>query len=158
MRVESVVADSHDHGASDYLGGISAGVILIILAVTYFIYPFDFHLITNYFGSMIALQRYIKPPASLLMTASFFLNFVGVWSVVLAGLRLAIQKSIRKSIGDLAGAAFDFFLAFLLISYAENVITTEKVFEYFIIGALLLVVANIVTQFVFQRERHLSTH
>ena len=157
MGMESVLVDSHSYGAPDYLGGISAGLILVILAVTYFVYPFDFHLITNYFGSMITLQRYIEPPASLIMTASFFLNVVGVWSVVLAGLRLAIQKSIRKSIGELSGAAFKFFLAFLLISYAENVITTGKVLEYFIIGAVLLVVTNIAIQFVFQRERHLNT-
>ena len=157
MRVESVLADSHSYSPPDYLSGISAGIVLIILAVTYFMYPFDFHLITNYFVSMIALQRYIKPPASLIMTASFFLNVVGVWAVILAGLRLAIQKSIRKSTGDLSGAAFDFFLAFLLISYAENVITTGNVLEYFIIGAVLLVVTNIAIQLVFQRERHLNT-
>lgn len=144
------VAVSHRYVAPDYLGGISAGVILIILAVTYFVYQFDFHLISNYFGSMIALQRYIKPPVSVLMTASFFFNVVGVWSVILSGLRLTIQRSVRKSIGDLVGAAFDFFLAFLLYSYAENVLTTEKVFEYFFVGVALLMVANIVSQFLFR--------
>ncbi len=147
------VADSHYHVASDYLGGISAGVVLIALAVTYFMYPFDFHLISNYLGNMIALQRYIKPPVSLLVTASFFFNVVGAWSVVLAGLRLTIQKSIRRSIGDLAGAAFDFFLAFLLYSYAENVLTTANVFEYFLVGAISLVVVNIVSQFLVRHER-----
>ena len=77
---------------------------------------------------------------------------------MLSGLRLTIQKSIRRSMRDLAGAAFDFLLAFLLYSYAGNVLTTGNVFEYFLVGATSLLVVNIVSQFLIRQERPQSSY
>jgi hypothetical protein len=125
---------------SDYLGAASSGVILIILAITYFRYPFDFTLISDYIQRMATLQRYIKPPTAFFVPAIFFFNAVGVWSLVLGGLRVVFQRSLRRAIGDFAGGLFIFFFAFLLSSYADNVIRGWTVLAYLIVGIGLLVI------------------
>jgi len=48
----------------------------------------------------------------------FFFYAVGVWDIVLSGLRIVVEKNVKKALGDLFGCFFSFFCAFLLTKYA----------------------------------------
>jgi len=137
---------------ADYLGALSAGVILIVLAVTYIRYPINFSLIVDYFQSLIVSQRYVKPPLALLNPAIFFFNVVGVWSLVLSGLRIVLQRSVRRAIGDFAGGLFSLFFAFLLTNYANNILRGQAVLAYFIVGIGLLMVVNAIISFAYPKR------
>jgi len=136
-------------GEVDYLGALSAGVILIILAVAYIRYPFEIPMVVSYFENMISGQRFIKPPLALLTPAIFFFNVVGVWSLALSGLRVILQRSVRRAIGDFTGALFSFFLAFLLTNYANDVLSERVVLAYLVVGIGLLVIVNAIVAFAY---------
>jgi len=133
----------------DVLGLASAGVILIILALTYLRNPIVPSVIIDYLESMGNQGAFIKPPSILLNAAIFFLYAVGLWGIVQAGLRLVFQRSVGKALGDLVGAFFSFFLAFLLARYDVNVFTGRMTLAFFIIGLGLLVIANAIVHFAF---------
>jgi hypothetical protein len=137
---------------TDYLGALSAGVILIILAITYLRYPIDIYVVVSYFESLIVRQRYVKPPLALFDPAIFFFNVVGVWSLVLSGLRIVFQRSVRRAVGDFAGALFSFFFAFLLREYANNVLRGQAVLAYFIVAIGLLVIVNAIVSFAYKEK------
>lgn len=141
------------------LGAISAGVILIILAVTYLIYEptINFSTIVDYFERMGNLKTFIKPPIFLFDPAIFFFNAIGVWSLILSGLRIVFQRSAGKATGDVTGAFFSFFTAFLLTNYAADVFTEQTTLAYFIIGIGILVIINGVIYFAFPERKVLKT-
>lgn len=133
----------------DVLGAISAGVILIILALTYIRYPVDPSMIVAYFQKMAAHRTFIKPPLILFDLTVFFLYAVGLWGIVLSGLRIIIERSIRKTLGDLIGSFFSFFCAFLLTSYAVDVFAGLTTLAYFVVAIGLLVIVNAIVNFAF---------
>lgn len=127
---------------TDLLGLVSAGIILVILGFTYFRYTIDFSVITNYIQNMANSKVFVKPPLVLIDPMIFFFYAVGVWGIILSGLRVFLEKSVRKALSDLFGCFFAFFCAFLLSNYAANVLTTRMVGAYFIIAIGLLIAAN----------------
>lgn len=134
---------------------ISAGVILIILAVIYLMYAstINFSEIVDYFERMGNLKTFIKPPTFLFDPAVFFFNAVGVWTLILSGLRIVFQRSVGKAIGDVTGAFFSFFIAFLLTNYASDIFTGQTTLAYFIIGIGILVIVNGVIYFAFPERK-----
>lgn len=140
---------------TDMLGVISAGVVLIVLAVTYLRYPIDPSIIGDYFENMAVNGHFIKPPLILFDLAIFFFNAVGVWGIVLSGLRIALERSVRKAIQDLTGGSFSFFCAFLLTNYSVDVFTWQIALAYFIIAIGLLVTANSIIHLAFP-ERYVK--
>lgn len=135
---------------TDYLGMVSTGIVLILLAITYFRYPIDFYLIIDYVQRITSSQSYIKPPQTFFPPAIFFFNIIGIWSLTLTVLRLISQRSVHKSIGDFAGAVFSFFIAFLLTNYANNTISGRTILAYLIVGVGLLIIINILITFAFR--------
>jgi len=135
----------------DILGAISAGVVLIIIALTYIVYieKIDPTIIIEYFEGMAEQGTLRKPPLILFDPAIFFLYAVGVWGIVLSALRIILQRSARKALGDLIGGFFSFFLAFLLTNYAADLFTGRTTLAYFIIAIGLLVIVNTIIHFVF---------
>jgi len=141
------------------LDAISAGVILIILAVIYLIYEpnINFSSIIDYFKMMGNLKTFIKPPLFIFDPAIFFFNAVGLWSIILSALRIVIQRSVVKAIGDVTGAFFSFFIAFLLTNYAADIYTWQTTLAYFIIGIGILVIVNGVIYFVLPERKVTKT-
>jgi len=133
----------------DTLGAISFGAILIILAVTYMQYPIDLSIITGYFGSMTSQGAFVKPPSILFDLAIFFLYAAGVWGIILSGLRIILQRSVRMALGDLMGGLFSFFCAFLLTNYAADAFTGRMTLAYFVIAIGFLVILNAIAYFAF---------
>jgi len=137
----------------DLLGLISAGVIIILVGLTYYRYMIDLSMISNYIQNMADKKVFIKPPLALLNPMIFFFNAVGVWGIVLSGLRIALEKNIRKAMGNFCGCLFSFFCAFLLTNYAANVFTEQIVGAYFFIAVGLLIVANVVISLIFPEKK-----
>jgi len=134
---------------SDILGAVSAGVILILIALTYMRYPIDPSTIVDYFESMTVQRTFIKPPLIFFDAAIFFFYAVGTWGIVLSGLRLVFQRSVRRALGDLVGGFFSFFFALLLSRYAGGVFTWRTTLAYFIVAIGLLVIVNAIIHIAF---------
>jgi hypothetical protein len=100
------------------IGAISAGAFLIILALTFLRYPTVFTVMGDYFRSMGDLGTWIRPPRLMLDAAWFFFVTVGLWTFVVAALRLLVQRSPRRALRDLVGGLFSLYVAFVLAGYA----------------------------------------
>lgn len=139
---------------TDILGAVSAGAILIILAVTYLTYPIDWSVIQSYLENMGRMGRYIRPPAILFDPAILFFSLIAIWSIALSGLRVLLERNLRRAISDLGGGLFSFLIAFLLTSYRDDMITERSVLALLIIGIGAIVILNaLVSPFI---RRHLS--
>jgi hypothetical protein len=138
----------------DYIGALSGGVILIILAVTYLRFPVGLTVISSYFETMLLQLRYIRPPQAFFSPTIFFFEAVVLWSIVVSMLRLVLQRSVRGAIGNFSGALFSFFVAFLLANYAGGTIAGRTLLAYFIVGIGLLAIVNALAS---HRERNPAT-
>jgi len=147
----STVGVKEKRPEQDVLGLASVGVILILIALTYIRNPISPSVIIDYFEIMGNKGTFIKPPPIFFDAGVFFLYAVGVWGIVLSGLRMIFQRSTRKSLGDLVGAFFSFFLAFILTQYANNVFSGHLALAYFVIGVGLLVIINAILHFAIPR-------
>jgi hypothetical protein len=133
---------------------LTGGVILIILAVTYLRFPIGLTVIPSYFETILLQQRYIRPPQILFNPTIFFFQAVGLWSIVVSILRLVLQKSVRKAIGDFSGVLFAFFVAFLLANYADGTIAGRTLLAYFIVGIGLLAIVNALASYQEKTRSH----
>lgn len=138
---------------ADFLGLMSGGVILIVLALTYLRYPLTFSIIVDYLENLASRQGYIKPPLVLFGPVIFFLYAVGVWGLILSALRVVLQGRVRGAVGDLIGGLFAFFCAYLLTSYANDAITGRGLLAYFIMAIGLIVIINAVIYFAYPERR-----
>ena len=139
--------------SSDLLGLISVGAFLVLVGLTWYRYAIDPSMISNYIQKMVDKNVFIKPPLSLLDPMIVFFYAVGAWGIVLSGLRLVLEKNVRKAMGDLFGCFFSFFCAFLLTNYAANVFTEQIMGAYFIVAIGLLIAANAIVSLVFREKK-----
>lgn len=141
--------------AGDLLGILSLGVVLILFAVTYLRYPGAPAALLEYVEMMVVLERYVKPPRILLDAAGFLFYAAGVWGLVLATLRMVVQRSVGRAMSDLTGAVFALVVAYLATGYAVDRYTGRTVVAYVIIAAGVLVIVNAVIR-VRSRRRPLA--
>lgn len=137
----------------DLLGLISVGVVLILVGLTYYRYTIDPSVIGNYIQNMADKKVFIKPPLALLDPMIFFFYAVGAWGIVLSGLRIVLERSVKKALGDLSGCFFSFFCAFLLTNYAANAFNEQIMGAYFVIAIGLIIVANVIISLVFPEKK-----
>ena len=137
----------------DLLGLISAGVVLILVGFTWYRYAIDPSVISNYVQNMVDKNVFIKPPLALLDPMIFFFYAVGIWGIVLSGLRIVVEKNVKKALGDLFGCFFSFFCALLLTNYAANVFTEQIIGAYVIVAIGLLVTANAIVSLVLREKK-----
>lgn len=117
------------------IGAISAGAVLIIVALTFFRYPDIFTIMGDYFRSMGELGAFFRPPRVVLDAASFFFASVGLWTFVVTVLRLLAQSSPRRALNDVVGGMFSLYVAFVVSAYAALRVGG--------IGALALIIAGL---------------
>ena len=137
-----------------FLGALSAGVILIILAIAYLRYPNVFSAFVGYLRSWEFAQGFVRPPPVLVEPVVFFLEGVAVWSLVLAVLRMIVQRSTRRAVGEVVGALFCLFVAFLLTEYIGDVYAGRTVLAYLVIGVGCVVVLNALASAAFPDRHH----
>ena len=131
-----------DRGESELLGRISVGVILVIIAIAYMQYPLKPSTFIDYLHDMVDLGTFIKPPLIFFDLAIFFFYALGVWNLVLSGLRIVFQWNVRKALSDLSGGLFAFLSAFILDNYAVDLFTRWTALGYFIAGIGCLIVVR----------------
>ena len=137
---------------TDILGGLSAGVVLILLAISYLRYPVAPETVTSYLQRLATQRVFLKPPISILNLGIFFFYASGAWGLVLSALRLVVQRNSRQTLTDLLGALFSIYSGFLLTNYLEDVITSQGAFAYFIVGIVILIVGNAVVYLAFKER------
>ena len=135
------------------MGALTAGVILIILAVTYLRYPGVVSAFDSYMRNLGGARGFVKPPRILIEPWVFFFEAIALWTFVLAVLRIVLQRSLRRAVGDAVGALFSLFVAFLLTNYAEDIYAGRTVLAFFVIGVGLIVVVNALISFTFPDRR-----
>jgi hypothetical protein len=139
----------------DFLGIVSGGVVLILLAITYIQYPISLSVLTNYLENMATQGVFLKPPLQLIDFAVFFLNAAGLWGIALTVLRIIFEHNIRKAFSDLVGGFFSFFIAYLVTNYARGSFTGHATLAYFIMSLGLLIIANAAVYFIpSKRDRY----
>ena len=124
------------------MSAVSAGVILIILALTYLRHPNASSAFVNYVRALELSSGFVRPPPVLVESGIFFLEAVAVWSLVLAVLRIVVQRNGRRAVGEVAGALFCLFVAFLLTEYISDIFAGRTVLGYLVIGAGFVVIVN----------------
>ena len=138
---------------ADMLGILSAGVILILLALTYIRHPVSPFVLLSYFQNIVAQRVFIKPPLPVFNFAIFFLYTAGVGGIVLAGLRIVLQRSVKNALRDLFGGFFSFVCAFLSTNYAQDVFDGQTTAAYFVVAIGLFVVINSLLHFTFPENQ-----
>jgi hypothetical protein len=137
---------------SDILGGLSFGVVLILLAITYIRYPVAPETVITYIQRLANQRVFLKPPVILLNFSIFFFYASGAWGLVLSALRLLIQHNTRQTVTDLLGAFFSLYCGYLLTNYLEDVITSQGAFAYFIVGIGVLIIGNAVIYLLLKKH------
>ena len=137
---------------SDVLGGLSAGVVLILLAITYLRYPVAPETVIIYIQRLANQRVFLKPPVVLLSFSIFFFYASGVWGFVLSTLRLLIQRTVRQTLTDLLSAVFSIYCGYLLTNYLEDTITSQGAFAYFIVGLGFLIIGNAVIYLLLKKH------
>ncbi len=137
---------------SDLLGGLSVGVVFILLAITYIRYPFAPQTVITYIQRLANQRVFLKPPIILLNFGIFFFYASGAWGLILSALRLLIQRNIRQTGTDLLSAFFSLYCGYLLTNYLEDVITSQGAFAYFIVGLGVLIIGNAVIYLILKER------
>jgi hypothetical protein len=101
----------------DVLGAISAGGVLIIMALTWLVNSNLFTLLINYFQSFEVYGRPVMPPYALAQPLVFFLDGIGIWGIVIGGLRLALMHFPRKAVENIMAGVFWLTLSYLLSEF-----------------------------------------
>ena len=136
----------------DIIGPLSAGVILILLAITYIRYPINLSIIINYLQTIATQKTYIKPPSILSDSVIFFVFTMGIWKFILSGLRIVLQSKIRKAAEDFIGGVFILVFVFLITNYAADIYTGRTTLAYTIIAFGFLVISNLIIHFLTQER------
>ena len=152
-RFSSGPSRRHRREDTDFFRALTAGVILIILAVTYLRYPGVVSAFDSYMRRFGDARGFVKPPRILIEPWVFFFEAIALWTFVLAVLRIVLQRSLRRAVGDAVGALFSLFVAFLLTNYADDIYAGRTVLAFFVIGVGLIVVVNALISFAFPDRR-----
>lgn len=138
---------------TDIVGLLSAGAILIILAVDYILNPVSPSTILDWIERMGNLNMFLKPPMALLTFFEYFFYAVAVWSILVAAIRVMMGMPWRRITGDIAGALFTFLLAFLIGRYAANAISVTSLVAYVVIGVGFVIILQSAVNYAL-RERY----
>lgn len=129
---------------SDILGGLSVGIVLILLAISYIRYPVAPEAVIAYIQRLANQRLFLKPPVIILNFSIFFFYTSGAWGLVLSALRLILTSNIRHTLTDLLSAFFSIYCGYLLTNYLEDVVRSQGAFAYFIVGIGVLIIGNAV--------------
>jgi len=105
----------------DFLGGISAGVVLIIIAAFFLLHRGVFPDVVAWLRGWGASGPTMIPE-SLLPPLIWFLTVVGVWSLVLAFIRMVSGLGRKSSVSDAFSGMFMLSAAYMLRMYASGLI------------------------------------
>jgi hypothetical protein len=134
-------------------GAVSAGVVLLLLALTVLRYPSIFTVLGDYFTSMGDTGTLLRPPSLILHAGAFFFAAVGLWTLALAVMRFLVQRSSRRALGDVVGALFSFLVAFVLSGYAAGRYGGGTSIALIVVGLGAVIIANGVIAAATRRQK-----
>jgi hypothetical protein len=130
----------------DFLGAVSFGVFIIIVAVIWLSNPkFPFQII-DYFRSFETYGRPVLPPPNLLSLIGDFAVAFGTWLIILGALRIVFQLYAWRSIGDMVGGIFFIYVSHLISDFVQNRKDVAMIFPLVIIGLGVAVIVGEVGQ------------
>jgi len=127
------------------LGTVSFGVFLLIVAATWMLYPLLPTEIITYLTSLpsrsAVLGQPVMPPLTLFKPAIFFAYVLGVWLLILAGIRAVAH--VHGASSDAAGGVFFVACAFLFGLYTQGRVPARTLTPIIIIllGAVVTIAA-----------------
>ena len=130
------------------LGLVSAGVVLIILALTWLSYPDILTMLTDYFQSWAIHMGPVLPPQRLGAAIIFFLNLSGVWGLIIGGLRIVFMHHPRRAVGNVAGGVFAIYLAYILSGYYAGTVAANTLLPLFLVGLGILIIINVIGEII----------
>ena len=119
-------------------GAVSIGAFLIIIAVTWMYHPWLPSEILAYFKSFGTFGYPVAPPLILFKPTIFFAYVLGIWLLVLAGIRAIAHVGGVSS--DAAGGVFWIFCSYFLGLYAQGGISA-----WMIIPVLVILLGILIT-------------
>ena len=134
----------------DYLGLISFGIFLIIIAYIFITNPWipsDFFDWTDKLG-----QGIFQPSERLIFVFAFFLGLIGVSNFIIATVRFALKQPWRKPLSDILGGVGLLSFAYFINLYGQGLLSWQLALVQSIIVVGLLVIIYGVIVFYFGRR------
>ena len=133
----------------DYSGLISLGMFLIIVGIVFVIDRNLFSDFELWIKQVTEEQVLTRPPESLITSAMIFFGLIGLSDFFKAGIRLWIDKSKKRVLGDiLSGIALVLF-TYLIHLYAIYALTWQQVLAIEAIAVGLLVIFYSIVRYMF---------
>ena len=118
----------------DPLGIVNFGLFLLIVGV---VFSYNSSIIQNFVSWIQSLANqgtFVRPPISLISSASLFFGGLGVANLFVAVLRLMIDKVWRRILSDLLSGVGLLSFAYLINLYGEHLIAWTQVLAF---GAII---------------------
>ena len=131
----------------DYLGVVSFGFFLIIVAYIFFTNPW---IPSDVFDWIEKLgQGLFDPSTRLIFIFALFLGLIGLSNFILAGIRIALRQSWRRPLKDILGGFGLLLFAYLINLYGQGFLTWQiaLVLGIVVIGLLVITYGVIIAYF-----------
>lgn len=136
-----------------YFDLISFGGFLIIVGLTFFLYP-DIPLEIRVLFETLSEKHVFRPSPYLSEAAAIFFTMIGILNFVIGGMRLTAGWSWQRSLQDAFWGIALVFLGYLIWLYSEGTIGGWLVWPTFLIVAGILVAVNgLIRYYYAPRER-----
>lgn len=129
---------------SDPLGLVSLGVLLVLVAFTWFYYPsaspqiqpFIQDLMTNYLPTKVYVELYAA--------FTFFAYLYGGWLLILAVIRVALKHELTRILGSATGGGAMAGFGYIVNEYSHNLIAgNELILQIIIVVGIVLAVNSV---------------
>jgi len=142
---------------TDYIGLVSFGIFLLVVAYLFLTNPWLGEEIVSFFTNL--FDGKFLPSGELIYVFTLFLILIGASSFVTAGIRAAIKQPFKKSLSDVFGGVAFITFAYLVNRYNQGVLDWQiaLVIEIIIIGILIILYGIIVSQGKLQKSKDVDT-
>lgn len=135
----------------DYLGFVGFGIFVLVVGIVFVLNP----LLTSEFGfwieQMTTAQELVRPPQGLIASAIVFFGLIGVSDFFVAGVRVWVEKSGRRALGDVLTGVAILLFAYLISLYESYSIAGLMVLGTEAIAVGLLIVLYSIVKVAFRK-------
>lgn len=121
---------------------ISFGGFLIIVGLTFYLYPQIPSEIVNLFETLSRPPHVFRPSPYLSEAAAIFFTMIGILNFAMAGMRLAARWPWQKSLNDASWGIALVFLGYLHWLYSDDIISWWLIWPTFLIVAGIIIAVN----------------
>ena len=114
------------------------------MALTWLVYPNLFSILVDYFRSFEVHGGPVMPPYALGQPIMFLLDGIGIWGIVIGGLRFALMHFPRKAVGNIMNGIFWLAVSYLLSEFYRGQIDWSTLIAAAIIALGILVIVGMI--------------